>query len=175
MAIARAIPRWAVDTLRMALVLAVGLTVFSVYFARGENHDQTFYGCLYAGSLSQVNTVGPPASCGRGTHVQWNSQGIQGLPGEDGVSGYEVVEDEDVVTLTPGNHTLESVSCPEGKVVLGGGVRLYEGSSDGMTLVESYPHPNGTAWSVRVRNESNANTGWILWATCAFMAPAEPT
>lgn len=171
----RAIPRWAIDTLRMALVLAVGLTVFSVYSARGDNHDQTFYACLYAGSFSQINTSGLPANCGRGQQVQWNSQGVDGLPGADGVSGYEVVVETG--TAFANGISNESALCTDGKVPIGGGFTVPIGDGiENFYVVDSRPYDPLTSgdyigWVVSIRNPGVNDLAFDAYAVCAFMAP----
>jgi uncharacterized protein YjbI with pentapeptide repeats len=68
------LPRWSVEVLRFVAMIAIALTVATVYTARGDNHDTTYYACLFAGSLSQVGTT-EPANCGRGSVIQWTSFG----------------------------------------------------------------------------------------------------
>jgi hypothetical protein len=67
-------PRWTLYIIVTSLIAALSFSVGAVYTARGDSHDQTFYACLYAGSLSQVGTT-EPANCGRGSVIQWTSFG----------------------------------------------------------------------------------------------------
>lgn len=159
--------RWTIEVIRTVLILAIVLAVGAVYTARGDNHDTTFYACLYAGSFSQINTNGPPTNCGRGQQVQWNSQGIQGLPGVDGVSGYELIS-SGPLTVEPLFTALGTATCPEGKVVLGGGA--YAGLSLDLVMVESAPEDSST-WSVLMRNTSESEQAFYIFATCASMSP----
>lgn len=69
-----------------ALILAAAISSTMLYTAWGETTDETFYGCLFGGSLTQVNTNGLP-SCGRGTAIVWNAQGIPGEQGPKGDTG----------------------------------------------------------------------------------------
>lgn len=60
-------------TLVIALIVALAFTSLSVFTASSQvAEDETFYACLYAGSLSQVNNTAPPENCGRGVNVQWD-------------------------------------------------------------------------------------------------------
>lgn len=58
-----------------AFLLSASILVGSFVVASGDSHDQTYYACLFAGSLTQVNTSGPPANCGRGQQIEWSSFG----------------------------------------------------------------------------------------------------
>lgn len=86
MAILREPRRRVVPIAVAALVLAAAISAGSFYRAAGDTHGETYYACLYAGTLSQVGTT-QPANCGRGTLVSWNAAGQQGLPGEAGEDG----------------------------------------------------------------------------------------
>jgi len=103
-----------------ALIIAAAITLNTLYSARGVPAGDTYYACLYGGSLSPGNTSAPPTSRGRGTQISWNAQGIAGLPGADGVSGYEPVSR--ITSVFAGAALDTFVSCPVGKVALGGGV-----------------------------------------------------
>ncbi|HUG14693.1 MAG TPA: pentapeptide repeat-containing protein [Thermomicrobiales bacterium] len=109
------LPRWIIDTIRTALILAVGLTVFSVYSARGTNHDETYFACLYAGSLSQVNTTAPPANCGRGSQIEWTSFGgtIDASMIEDGSIPGSVIQDGTLHGSAIEDGTIESAKLNE--------------------------------------------------------------
>ena len=169
------LPRWSVEVVRTLVILAIVLAVGAVYQARGDSHD-TYYACLYAGSLSQVNTTASPVNCGRGVAISWNAQGIEGLPGADGidgVSGYEIVESEPSEDIEPGATLMHAVNCPTGKVVLGGGpINTVNGS-----IVEaSYPTtagPNTGRWEVWLTNASGEAAPFEVSATCAFVTIEE--
>lgn len=166
------IPRWSLFAGVVALVAALALSLGSIYSARGDNHDQTFYACLYAGSISQVNTAELPTNCGRGTPVQWNAQGVAG---ESGISGYERVSASGQV-LTNSTETL-TVDCSPGQEVIAGGVD-YTGDSNFIAdfkITESYPSTNDelSGWTATVFNDNdNSARTWILWAICAVVSAA---
>lgn len=64
--------------------------------ASGDNHDATYYACLFGGSLSQVNSSGPPANCGRGIAIEWTSFGgtVDASAIEDGSIGSAKLNEE---------------------------------------------------------------------------------
>ena len=172
------LPRWSVEVVRTLVILAIVLAVGTVYQARGVPAT-TYYACLYAGSLSQVNTTASPANCGRGVAISWNAEGIEGLPGTngidgiDGVSGYEIVQSEPSEDIEPGATLMHAVNCPIGKVVLGGGpINTVNGS-----IVEaSYPTtagPNTGRWEVWLTNTTDEPEPFEVSATCATMAIEE--
>lgn len=80
-------PRRIVGVFSAIVAFALVLAGSTVYTAHGDTDDETYYACLFAGSLSQVNTSGPPANCGRGEQVQWNAEGQPGAPGAPGADG----------------------------------------------------------------------------------------
>src|SRR5579862_5328320 len=72
---------------RLFLPTTVGVivaVVASTLTASGAT--TTFYGCLSAGTLSQVQTSGPP-TCASGTNVQWEQAGPPGAAGARGPAG----------------------------------------------------------------------------------------
>lgn len=85
--VVRDVPRWAFTMVVIAIVAALSLTFVAVSVVSGDSHDTTYYGCLFGGSLSQVNTNAEPSNCGRGVPVSWNGTGIQGPQGEPGPQG----------------------------------------------------------------------------------------
>ncbi|HUG16106.1 MAG TPA: hypothetical protein VMM78_13940 [Thermomicrobiales bacterium] len=80
------VPRWSVYVVVAALIASLSFSFGSLYSAFGTSHNTTYYACLYAGSLSQVGTT-PPANCGRGSQISWNSEGVEGPVGPEGPSG----------------------------------------------------------------------------------------
>ena len=131
----------------IALALALVLSTVMVFSARGSSHGETYWACLFGGSLSQVGTS-EPANCGRGTKISWNAEGVEG---QAGASGFEWVE----VTYTIpfggdaanfGNYTLD---CPDGKVAVAGG---FQPSNRQVEIMSSFPGTPDSRWVVRARN-----------------------
>lgn len=176
MAALRATPRWTIDTLRMALVLAVGLTIFSVYSARSDSHNQTYHACLYAGSLSQVGTT-PPANCGRGMPISWNAVGPQGVPGEPGPQGPQgepgpqgpaglttIVERRTDFTILPFTDQGYISHCDTGQIAVSGG---YGGSDMHPGARVEVEHLLNNGWRVSVDNPTANQFSFSVMAYCA--------
>src|SRR4051812_49104325 len=78
-----------------------------------------------AGGGAPVGRGGVPGARGaRGERGPAGKRGRQGPKGDDGVSGYEVIDR--TVAWSEGFNT-ETMSCPEGKVAIGGGLKADEG------------------------------------------------
>jgi hypothetical protein len=76
----------------------------------------------------------------------WNAAG---QPGADGVSGYEVVGKRDSRTFNTGDIIGfdDSVSCPAGKVAIGGGADAVQSRLAVVTSRPSLPdHGRSTEW-----------------------------
>lgn len=86
-------------------------------------------------------------------------QGIQGIPGiPGGVSGREIVQNAQSVTLGKNSSIAISVSCPAPKVSVGGG-----GSAINPNHVIFQTVPTATGWSITVRNAANnTQTGNVV-------------
>ena len=87
------------------------------------------------------------------------------------LSGTEIVTGT-VIEISAGHTHANAVSCPAGKVVLGGGLA---GTSSGgspysigkeLQMIMSYPSST-TQWSVTVKNTSSSGTYIKLYAVCA--------
>ena len=177
MTILRAIPRSSAALILSALIIAAAISFNTLYSARGVPADDTYYACLYGGSLSQVNTTAPPANCGRGTQIQWNSQGIAGLPGADGVdgvSGWEYVESE-TETLEPGEQASLTVECPEDKAPLGGGGVTQSGIGgpilEGGRIITTSITGGHEGWFMTVANDHDFDITVRVSVICAFVTP----
>jgi hypothetical protein len=100
----------------------------------------------------------------------WNQQGVQGEPG---VSGYEVIRESVTHTLVgDGGRLIVTATCPDGKNVLGGGY------SHGATVfavipVAAGPTAGNDGWQVVFLNTSATNLGTV-WTVSAICATVEP-
>lgn len=104
-----------------AIVALIALVAGTAFIASADNHGDTFYGCLYAGSLSQVNTTTEPANCGRGMQVSWNADQAV-TPADVQQHIYEKVSSINVsADIVAFGHL---ASCNTGDKVTGGGYRL---------------------------------------------------
>jgi hypothetical protein len=107
--------------------------------------------------------------------------GPRGAQGAAGVSGYEIVTSAPENVAVPnsgasrGLSAVQTVSCPSGKRVIGGGEDL--GGNGGqaeaqrqIAISRSGPNGNGTAWTVQLFNTSSTTDAAIdlrVWAICA--------
>lgn len=160
-----------------ALVALVVLLAGSAFIARASSHDETFYACLYAGSLSQVNTNGYPANCGRGTQVSW----VGSITPAD-IQQHIYKAESDVVQYRTANPPTNGIMqgearCEAGDTVVGGGYRIIGANLD--ATVWRFFHYNGSnrpsldngGWWVAGRNPQNASgsladTDMIVYAMC---------
>lgn len=140
--------------------------------------SQTFRACYVpdVGAIYLIGIPGLPADCLSGSHVEvsWTEggegppgpqgeqgppgpqgeqgppgpQGEQGPTGPPGISGYEIVEVEQTITMAPGDPgVFVTATCPSGKKILGGGY-----SSGGFfTFLNSSP-VGDSGWQVLVVN-----------------------
>jgi hypothetical protein len=96
--------------------------------------------------------------------------GPQGAQGEPGVSGYQIVQNEPFPqVLFPDDSVDVIATCPAGKLVLGGGYQL-EATTDPffpslppteVSIVQSGPSADGSAWIVTVVNPSATQFGQL--------------
>jgi hypothetical protein len=68
--------------------------------------------------------------------------------------------------VSAGNVTSATATCPPGRTVSGGGVRIDSAGDSSMR--ESYPSQNNTAWTARVGNDDvSGNFNYTVFAVCA--------
>lgn len=132
---------------------------------KGEQGEQGPQGGQ--GSQGEQGPPGPP--------------GPQGLPGEQGepgqpggVSGWETVNSE-TIEVPAGSSRANVATCPQGKVVTGGGVVEQNGLG---TVVGSAPgfDLEGREWHARVKNDNAVGSVWfVIRAICVdgTLAPEE--
>ena len=128
-------PRWSIEVVRTVVILAIVLAVGSVYQARGDNHDVTYWACLYSGSLSQVGTT-QPANCGRGAAISWNAAGVEGLQGSPGISG--LTTQSTIFVASTGVKTTQTIGCPDDLVPIGSGYQ-QAGTNDTVAITGDLP------------------------------------
>jgi hypothetical protein len=141
--------------LRLTSLLAVALTC-TLSLAVGTAHAQTISACSAdrSGSMYRVGIPGAPADCTKASHTKatWNANG----------SSPDILVDSTSVAAPAGAQFSESVQCPTGYMVIGGG---YESSGSPTTLSiwTSRPqyYPTYSFWQVRGYNAS-ANAGYTV-------------
>lgn len=114
-------------------------------------------GQLPAGAAGPAGPAGPQGQAG--------PQGPQGTPG---ISGYQVVLANEI-TVADRASVQQTIRCPEGKRVVGGG--FDSNSSSGLTLNRSgAPNADGVAWFIRVTNDSGSERRIQGQAICVTVA-----
>ena len=114
------LPTRALIVIGAALALGIG---GAVAYGAIPSADGTFTACINktSGSVRIIDAGVASAKCSSNElRRTWNQQGV---PGADGVSGYEVVTDTIDFTAQQGGvftGTQPTVPCPEGKVAIGG-------------------------------------------------------
>lgn len=131
MATLRGVPRSSVASIVSAFIIASAISFAAVHIVRGVPADATYYACLYAGSLSQVSTT-PPANCGRGESISWNSQGV---PGAD-ASALLFRERRFVGSFSASSNLTAGHSCPDDHRIISGGLEIS--NPDNATTTMSY-------------------------------------
>jgi hypothetical protein len=92
-------------------------------------------------------------------------RGPQGPAGASGVSGWQIVI-SDGIALAPGQFSVRTATCPNGKKVLGGGASATSAQSFARMLV-SAPTDSGGGWVGGVENVGPITITMFAWATCA--------
>jgi hypothetical protein len=144
--------------------------------------------CRVLGSLPQ-GPQGPQGKTGakgsRGATGARGEAGPRGATGSPGISGYEVVSQtfKEVFIENSGGmrglSAVQTVSCPGGKRVIGGGSNLgtnpaQNGQQRSVTVSLNGPNGTGTAWSVQLFNEETTGGGTSIdlqvYAICASVS-----
>jgi hypothetical protein len=119
------------------------------------------------GLTGAVGAQGPKGD--RGEQGPAGAQGAVGLRGPAGFSGYEVLEGS--LILTPGTVAAQSVFCPAGKVVLGGGARAHREISQ-MYMLSAGPATKAdtgqSGWPAVYSNTASINVRITVSVVCAF-------
>ena len=121
------------------------------------------------GEKGEKGDPGPQGATGpkgeKGDHGQQGYQGSAGPPGPPGSKGYKRVIETGTRELKPGYYFKKQVSCPSGKIIVGGGGRA--GASDlRIQMLDSYPISD-TTWEVVWANTSN-HTPILKYTVCAI-------
>jgi hypothetical protein len=164
--------------------VAIGTTLITSAYTDANG---VFHGCVND-TNGNLRVIAPADTCkAHEVAIEWSQtgpQGIQGIQGpkgdkgdtgaqgtqgSPGVSGYEVVSNEFFLPAVPANFPQQlfglSVSCPQGKRPMGGGVTTnFVG-----TITESAPREPGLTpgWSGEVRREpGDRDTTMVTYAIC---------
>lgn len=162
---------------RRWLILAACLAGAELLLA-GEARAQIIHACFVpsSGTIYRIKFADPAETCKAPQHVefQWNIQGPTGSAGADGVSGWELVEDES--DIPPVGVGIAVAWCPVGKRVLGGGYFFLSDSfTEGRVATSSHPTASeGGLWGWRVviahTDDASHNPAFKAYAICATVA-----
>jgi len=148
------------------VALALGLIGGAVAYASIPGPDGTIHGCYKTSNPAQgaLLAIDSAASCPSGyTALNWNQTGPQGSAGANGVSGYEVVHQQ--VMMTGYEPSTFQLDCPTGKQPLSGGYKLNPDQTGGLGDVLS-SYPSGSSW-VFVLTAGGSTLFPDLYVTCA--------
>jgi hypothetical protein len=149
------------------------------------------------GTVYRIKTPDTPAACVKPDHVEfsWNIQGIQGAQGPAGstgpvgatgpqggqgvagpqgaagISGFVYVRSDPIIiypnSQIPNGVTQGLAFCPQGKVALGGGLRI-EGLSPGyFVLWNAQIDGSQNGWFVKVLNTTENQNFMYVYVQCA--------
>ena len=170
---------------RRVLVLSFGLIALAAGIAYATIPDSAgvIHGCYRNnGQLRVIDPSNGGACKNNETGLDWSQTGPQGPPGQNGtngtngVSGYELVSDTGPLPGgDPGTGQINSIFCPAGKKVTGGGISIgYPlGGHFALSVIrESGPVGNGTGWRgfIQRTDDDNDHVEWTLWAICASVS-----
>jgi hypothetical protein len=86
--------------------------------------------------------------------------GPQGETGPSGMSGAEIVVEQSTVDSTDVRYA--QVSCPAGKVAVGGGAQAGVNDTGKLAIVNSSPPDSMTGWSARAEEVVPTDLDWSL-------------
>jgi hypothetical protein len=95
-------------------------------------------------------------------------KGDKGDKGDVGLAGHQFLQSA-LVSVAAGQVGFATVTCPQGKRVLGGGGHIAGAASGAGFLWQSIPVSN-TAWRVAYKNTTNSNASIWAYAVCAAVA-----
>lgn len=119
-------------------------------------------GELPAGAPGAPGAQGLPGE--KGAPGEKGEKGDTGTAGTNGVSGREIVKSP-VIDVAAGTSEFFTVTCPAGKVAIGGGVGVP--SSIGVNVNRSgFSGSEDNAWSARVTNTTGASRTFQVQVSC---------
>jgi hypothetical protein len=148
----------------------VGIVLFGTAYLVLAQGDNIINVCVAKDGSMRVVAVDEQCKS-KENPLSWNKQGE---PGQDGVSGYEIVtNDESLENYTYSLGNL-SVDCPVGKKALGGGGAFVDASgnqfdSNVTQIRSSAPKADGSGWRIgyEMTNSPSFTMSVRVYATCA--------
>jgi collagen triple helix repeat protein len=151
-----------------AAALPAGAATGDAYITLDDGHLHVWDGSAWVDTGAVRGPEGPAGPQGtQGPQGPQGPQGTQGPAGPSGVLGYEIVVGTPVA-IASGAFATATVTCPAGKVALGGGGRTGAGAPD---LVDSYPNAGGGGWTVQAFNATDTADTIAAHVTCATQGP----
>ena len=147
--------------------------------------DGTVTACmLKPGGTIRLIDAQAGAVCKKGEiKVEWNAEGQPGTDGTDGVSGYEIVIEQDTVEVEVSTNVVSQTAlCPAGKVPMGGGgvggaITGVPSSSGHTNIQRSLPTGDQDGWTVSFGKRDGANwevgerLQYVVEVTCIDALP----
>ena len=96
-------------------------------------------------------------------------KGDKGDKGDVGLAGHQFLQGA-LVSVAANQIGFATVTCPQGKRVLGGGGHIAGAAAGAGFLWQSIPISN-TAWRVAYKNTSGSGTSIWAYAVCAAVSP----
>jgi hypothetical protein len=156
------------------LVAAVGMAYASIPDSSGVIHA-CYQNVTSANKPVKLLNTSQKTACPSGwLPVSWNQQGIQGPPGTNGVSGYQLITAAGTVSANTG--ATVTAQCPGGKHEIGGGYEQTPNpgqfTTDILAVTGSYPtSSSGTLsdeWAVDVPDNTTGSAKTVdVYVECA--------
>lgn len=166
-----------------ALFVAIVAVVIGGSYAYASIPDAggVIHSCFDKNSLRVIDPSTGAACKNSETGLDWNQTGTQGPAGQDGTDGIDGVSGYELVQSTgplpggdPGTGQINTVHCPAGKKVTGGGATVDpHGGHFALSIIRaSGPLSNGSGWTAHIQrtDDDNQNVTWTLWAICASVS-----
>jgi len=167
---------------RRVLVHSFGLIALAAGIAYATIPDSAgvIHGCYRNnGQLRVIDPSNGGACRNNETGLDWSQTGPQGPPGPNGtngtngVSGYELVSDTGPLPGgDPGTGQINSIFCPAGKRVTGGGITVGSRKA-GISPCRLSANPAQWATGrgfIQRTDDDNDHVEWTLWAICASVS-----
>jgi hypothetical protein len=121
-----------------------------------------------SGSTGATGPSGPTGKPGKpGATGPSGPSGPPGYPGQDGQSGYVHLRSSGETTSANNAEFAVKISCPKGKVAVGGGHSVGNSGFAQVRIIDNEPWPRialPNQWRVNAIRASSDNTPWTLYA-----------